>query len=495
MKIAVIGATGKAGSLIASEAKQRGHEVTAIIRNKRKLEQGLYPVLERDIMELTTDDVHGFDAVVSAYGCAPGQEELQVEVMKRLIAVFEQLPHVRLLVVGGAGSLYIDETLAHQLLESLPPTAKLPIYMAKALELLRASKVNWTFLSPALRFDPKGRRTGNYTLGSEYIIKNDDGESYISYADYAIAMVDEAENNAFGHKRFTAVAERFDLPEAAQEGRRSFVLHPSHELAGQNFHLVMDDGNEYVAQFLSGEVLSWAGRGEAFANHGYQCAKVAPKTYFVSFFCGSGDTPPCLSVVLDLKNSLVTTVKATVGANPTRSRLTTHQVTFGAIKMQGEPLPALRHSYSADLVGKKIAWQYSPTVRLTHIYLSEHYMRGSLKNMPPVEESMPEALKQEIADRARRWGALFFEEPCYTIKIKKNLYLLGMIEDFRNRVNPQTGGGDLVFVINTDLMQDFLRSITVKPGAAPELHIGTALGEFIEEPDEMETAISPYRLE
>ena len=495
MKIAVIGATGKAGSLIAREAKQRGHEVTAIIRNKSKLPQGLYPMLERDILELTADDVRGFDAVVSAYGCAPGQEELQVEVVKRLIAVFEQLPQVRLLVVGGAGSLYTDESLAHQLVESLPPTAKLPIYMAKALDLLRESKVNWTFFSPALRFDPKGRRTGSYSLGSEYIIRNDGGESYISYADYAIAMVDEAESNAFGRKRFTAVSEKFELPEAAESGRRSYVLHSSPELAGRNFHLVMDDGSEYVAQFLTSEVLSWAGRGEAFVNQTYQCAKVAPKTYFVSFFHGGGERPPCLSIVLDLKNSLATMVRATVGANPARPRLTSHQIIFGAIKRPGEPLPVLRHGYTADLVGKKIAWNYSPTVRITHIYLSEHYMRGSLKNMPPADESMTDEQKHEIADRARRWSELFFEEPCCAIKISEGLYLLCMIEDFRNRVNPQTGGGDLVYVVNTNLMQDFLRSINIRPGCPPELTIGTALGEFITDYDEMETAESPYRIQ
>jgi uncharacterized protein len=496
MKIAIIAATGKAGRLIAKEAYHRGHELTAIVRDRSRLATPLYfkNIVEKDIMALTPEDVAGFDAVVSAYGCAPGQEETQVDIMKHLISVFEPLPDVRLLVVGGAGSLYTDETLAHQLIESMPPAAKLPICMAKSLDLLRASRVNWTFFSPALRFDNQGPRSGRYKLGSEFIIKNGAGESYISYADYALAMVEEVENKAFLRKRFTAVAEKAVWPASEADGKRRFILPLEYCLAGRSFHLVMDSGDEYVASFLDGTTVAWAKQGDELVPCAYRCARADDQTYFPSFLVHEGDHLVCVSLVLDTAGSLVTMVKARVGEYPARPRLTTNQVSFGAIKVPGQPLPSLRHGYSAELVGKKVAWRYSPAVRLTHIYMSERYMRSSLANMPPADEQTTEDQKREIADRAQRWGEIFFEEPCYTIKIKPHLYLVGMIEDFRNRANAAAGGGDMVYVFNTVLMQDFIRSFSTDPSQPPDVRLFSAIGEFVDEPDEMAAQPSPYHL-
>jgi uncharacterized protein len=451
-------------------------------------------IIEKDIMELTPEDVRVFDAVISAYGCMPGEEECQVDIMRHLIAVFEAVPQVRLLVVGGAGSLYLDETMTHQLIENMPPAAKLPIFMAKSLDILRTSRVNWTFFSPALRFDSKGMRTGRYQLGSEFIIKNDEGESYISYADYALAMVEEAENNAFAGKRFTAVAEKSSRMTTDENDRRRFILPLNYELDGRHFHLMMDNGWEYVAQFLDGQTVAWAKRGDPFVCQPYKCAKANAQTYFPSFIVNEGSRPVCISLVLDLENNLVTLVKAAVGEYPARPKLTTNQVFFGAIKVDGQPLTVIRHGYSADLVGQKVAWQYSPAVRLTHLYMSERYMRSSLKNMPPEDENTTEAQKLEIADRVKRWGDIFFEEPCYTIKISRHLYLVGMIEDHRNQVSADAGGGDMVYLLNTVLMQDFIRSFNVGPGSPPEVRLFSAHGEFIDEPDEMEAIPSPYHL-
>ena len=89
--------------------------------------------------------------------------------------------------------------------EPFKPTAR---NMAKGLEALRASKVNWTYLSPSADFDFGGKRIGRYTLGEENLLVNAGGESYISYADYAIALVDEMKNKAFVRKRFTVVSEK-----------------------------------------------------------------------------------------------------------------------------------------------------------------------------------------------------------------------------------------------------------------------------------------------
>lgn len=212
MKIAVIGATGKAGKLIAREAKSRGYEVTAVTRPASiiRLEDN-YPVIPKDIFELTTEDFRDFDVVVNAFGTnfgKPGSENLHVEVMEHLIAIMEPIPNVRLMVVGGAASLFKDETRTRRLIDDMAPEFSVtPRKMFDAYLKLADSKVNYTFMSPAEFFDAGSKGVGTYTIGTDVAIKNAMNMSYITYEDYAIAMVDEMENRSFLRARFTAVSE------------------------------------------------------------------------------------------------------------------------------------------------------------------------------------------------------------------------------------------------------------------------------------------------
>ena len=210
MKLAVIGANGKAGRLIVQEAIDRGHEVTAIVRDRNKLDVNVR-ILEKDIQSLKSEDLKDFDVLINAMGAGTQDPIIYQDATKHMIDVLLDLPKLRYLVVGGAGSLFTDATMAYALYETeqfpkaIYPTA---MNMAKALELLRDSQIKWTFFSPAIQFDPKGRRTGTYQLGSEWVILNQAQESYISYPDYVIALLDEVENPHFICKRFTAVGER-----------------------------------------------------------------------------------------------------------------------------------------------------------------------------------------------------------------------------------------------------------------------------------------------
>lgn len=210
MKIGIIGATGKAGSLILKEAVERGHEVTAIVRNAAKIQNQDIKVLEKDIFDLKSEDLKGFDVVVNAFNAAPGQEEKHIEAGKVLIDALKNLPQTRLLVVGGAGSLFTDESKTVRVLETPDfPAAYFPTAsnMAKNLEDLQSSGINWTYISPSAFFDPQGKRTGSYQKGKDQLLVNSKGESYISYPDYAIAMVDEIESPAHVNERFTVVGE------------------------------------------------------------------------------------------------------------------------------------------------------------------------------------------------------------------------------------------------------------------------------------------------
>ncbi len=211
MKIAVIGAAGKAGKLIAREALGRGHEVTAIVKpgSEGRVPAGC-AILAKSLFDLTAADLKGFNAVVNAFGTpydVPGKDQEHIDAAKLLISIGRELPEVRFLTIGGYGSLYTDETKTKQVVEGIPKDVGAVPWAAKvALDLFRASDMNWTFFSPAGFFDPNGARSGSYTLGGDVVIQNRMGQSYISYADFAVAMVDEIEQAKHIRERVTAVS-------------------------------------------------------------------------------------------------------------------------------------------------------------------------------------------------------------------------------------------------------------------------------------------------
>ncbi|MEH7451013.1 NAD(P)-dependent oxidoreductase [Gottfriedia acidiceleris] len=211
MKIGIIGATGKAGNLILKEAVERGHEVTAIVRNASKLTNNEVSVLEKDLLDLNSTDLMQFDIVVNAFKAAEGHENLYIVAGNVLIDALKGVNDTRLIVVGGAGSLYVDEEKTIQLVDT--PEFPKEYYatasnMTKGLnDLQKTTDIKWTFISPAAFFDPNGKRTGAYQKGKDNFIVNKKGSSYVSYADYAIALLDEIENPQHINERFTLVSE------------------------------------------------------------------------------------------------------------------------------------------------------------------------------------------------------------------------------------------------------------------------------------------------
>ncbi|MFS0655188.1 NAD(P)-dependent oxidoreductase [Bacillus sp. 179-C3.3 HS] len=211
MNIGIIGATGKAGQLILKEAQSRGHEVTAIVRNAQKVTDASVTVIEKDIFQLLTEDIKGFDVVVNAFGAPIGQEHLHVEAGKKLIDIMKGAPDTRLIVVGGAGSLFVDEAKTIRLVDTPEfPKEYFPTASKQGEnlhDLQKTEGLKWTFLSPAAFFDPEGKRTGTYVKGKDHVIVNSKGDSYVSYTDFAIALVDEIEKGEHIRERFTVVSE------------------------------------------------------------------------------------------------------------------------------------------------------------------------------------------------------------------------------------------------------------------------------------------------
>ena len=207
MKMAVVCANGKAGRLIVKEAMGRGLDVTAIVRGENRSEAK--QVLVKDLFDLTAADLKGYDVVVDAFGAwAPETLSQHSASLKHLCDILSGTD-VRLLVVGGAGSLYVNPEHTVRVMDGpdFPEMFKpLANAQGKALEELRGrSDVNWTFLSPAADFQPEGERTGRYLLGGEELKLNERGESVISYADYAIAVVDEATSGSHLRQRISVV--------------------------------------------------------------------------------------------------------------------------------------------------------------------------------------------------------------------------------------------------------------------------------------------------
>ena len=208
-KVAVICAAGKQGKLLVNEAVSRGYDVTGFVRGNGKAENAKAKTVVKDLFDLTREDLIEFDVVIDAFGAwMPETLPLHKTSLKHLCDILSGTK-VRLLVVGGAGSLYADteHTVQVKDLESFPDVFKpLANNMGEALaELRKRSDVLWTYLSPAGDFVADGERTGEYLLGGEDYFVNDKGESRIGYADYAIAMIDEIENANNIQKRFSVI--------------------------------------------------------------------------------------------------------------------------------------------------------------------------------------------------------------------------------------------------------------------------------------------------
>jgi putative NADH-flavin reductase len=204
MNVVLFGATGNCGSRILQELISRGHQVTAVARNTANLP----PTVKAQQDDLSNVDtiaaiIQGADAVISAYAPPHDNTDALIGVTERQIAAVTKVGNVRLIVVGGAGSLEVAPGVTLLASGHLPaPWVSIATSHEKALRLLEASTINWTSFSPAAFFEP-GERTGKFRLGTNSLIADSNGNSRISMEDYAIALVDELEKPAHERARFT----------------------------------------------------------------------------------------------------------------------------------------------------------------------------------------------------------------------------------------------------------------------------------------------------
>lgn len=211
-KIALIGASGFVGSAILKELLDRGFQVEALVRNPEKITIK-NPDLSKKKIDVSDENalaaaLKGYDTVISAYNPGWTNPDIASETRTnypRIVAAAKKAGVKRLLIVGGAGTLFVKPGLRVMDSGAIPPAIMPGVKSLGEFYLNTLSRedgIDWVFFSPAGSLNP-GERTGKYRLGLDDLITNEKGESVISVEDYAKAMVDEAENPAHHKQRFT----------------------------------------------------------------------------------------------------------------------------------------------------------------------------------------------------------------------------------------------------------------------------------------------------
>ena len=214
--IILIGASGFVGSAILEEALNRGHKVTALVRNPEKIqvknENLTVLAVDATDVEALSKVVAGKDAVISAYNPGWGNPRLYEEILENYPKIIEGVKKVgvqRLLVVGGAGVLYVQPGMR------LMDSGTLPAELMPAVNgegelflnvLSKENDIDWVYFAPPANLGNmgKGIRTGKYRLGTDTLLVDEKGDSFISVEDYAVAMIDELEQEAHHKALFTA---------------------------------------------------------------------------------------------------------------------------------------------------------------------------------------------------------------------------------------------------------------------------------------------------
>ncbi|KAB0497095.1 NAD(P)-dependent oxidoreductase [Pseudomonas moorei] len=199
-KIAIIGATGRAGSQLLEEALRRGHSVTAIARDTSKIGPRA-GVVSQNVDAL---DSAALQAAVAGHDVVISAAHFSTLPASAVIGPVKKAGVNRLLVVGGAGSLLLPDGTRVIDSKGFPAEYKAEAGAgAEFLESLRQEQdLDWTFLSPSAEF-VEGKRTGKFRIGKDDLLVSSEGRSWITFADYAIAMLDEVDAPKHIRQRFT----------------------------------------------------------------------------------------------------------------------------------------------------------------------------------------------------------------------------------------------------------------------------------------------------
>jgi hypothetical protein len=265
------------------------------------------------------------------------------------------------------------------------------------------------------------------------------------------------------------------------------------ELAGRTYKLVMDRDDDYTVRFIDGHYLEWSGgENPEPQKYYYECNKTDETLYFVNFELTGSVPRKGYTLIIDLEQRLVTLVKSRTAFRKKAPYLVDSDFDFGAIALDGYPLPRLRHGYTTDLIGKRIKWTYSPDFVIIHVYYHAHYVRAAF---PP--ESIDFALPTQEAKDI--WAKNVYDEKATYIKIKTHRYLVELIE--QNMAKGGGTGNSLLFLMDTARVHDVGRSFGYARDAknpaiiTAENYLFAAYGDFVESDGTIEKPKSIYLAE
>ncbi len=260
-------------------------------------------------------------------------------------------------------------------------------------------------------------------------------------------------------------------------GDERFIRALDYRLKGAALHICYDTGEEELYDFPTGEDLILYRKDATPLWLRYGSLTLRETVRMVAYELPHAGGLTCVVLVIDEENDLVTRVVTSFGAYPARPNLAKTEYTFGAVKREGKDLAWRRHCFTCELTGKKIAWTYYNGFVNVHIYL-DHFCRA-------------QALRRPGGDASPLVDDPIYEEPAVYVKIRDNLYLMGVTEERINRRDPNKGGSNLLLLMDLDTMQDIGRNF-VRP--APGMRVWGfihAEGKLYNEELETELAPSP----
>ncbi len=294
------------------------------------------------------------------------------------------------------------------------------------------------------------------------------------------------------------------------KGLSQFCAPLNFELGGRSFHLIMDGGEEILLNFMDGENVQIAKKGETFIWESYKALKADATTYFVHIQPAKSQDLQHFVAILDTAQSLVTTVTVDEAFDPEHPRLMRVVPGFGAIKVPGMGLPEIRHHLSDRMAGEHIVWHYNPDFSIQHIYHTPFCVRASAPPNMTREEQMKNRFEEQLAsedpvvrekaeeDRKnflerQKWYP-FYEEPCFHIWINDHMNLFSFVEENMTMSSPgfTEGGGGMIVLQDTERLIDMGLCFNPANIRYSDTYLLTAYGKENLAGDPLDVRESPY---
>jgi len=294
---------------------------------------------------------------------------------------------------------------------------------------------------------------------------------------------------------------------AQYKGLSQFCAPLNYELAGKSFHLVMDSTDDLLLYFVDGENVQIAKKGEPFIWESYEALKADATTYLVHIQPAKGKDLQHFVVILDTAQRLVTTITVDEAFDPEHPRLMKVVPYFGAIKVAGLELPAIRHHLSDKMTGHHVVWHYNPGFSIQHIYHTPTCVRASkppeaadkapryekdLLSDDPAVRARAEKEKQNALER-EKWYP-FYEEPCFHIWINDHMNLFSFVEENMTMRSPgfNEGGGGMIVLQDTVRLIDMGLCFNPANIRYSDTYLLTAYGVENSIEHSLDTRESPY---